>query len=64
MLKDGLVVYCVEFVVRLKKACSDCWFGGVGGIMLLLSLSGNLNLSRFLGFGGVAMVSLGSCCAC
>ena len=62
--KDGLVVYCEVFVTRLKNVCSECWFCGVGGIVVWISVSGALNLSCFLGLGCVVVVALGSCCAC
>ena len=48
----------------LKKLCSDRWFGGVGGVMVVFVVLGSLNLSRFLGFGGMVVVVVGRCCEC
>ena len=41
-------------VTLLKKLCSDLWCVGVGG-MTVVCVVGSLNLSLFLGWGGVVV---------
>ena len=48
----------------LKKLCSDRWFVGVGGMLVVFVVLGSLNLRCFRGFGGVAVMVVGRRCEC